>query len=249
MIIAWKTDSSERLMLAFTPNSTFQLRLPPGNGNASSLNIVASIRDTLNSVTEFQMQSITVMLDSTAINALINVLQQPSNGATANPIIQLLAGGNQNTVGQLITSVSLVLNEMNSQIVQTAVAGKFCSIYSSDKTCFFRWCSCSNNFRIIARKWKHTNGELSNINLKTKPIHILIVLCAAKRVSSRRIQPRVEQTGKCARLSDILYKQSCDYRRGQYQITSIHYGTTHCRHQSAYTNNLRRKILFSPLLV
>ena len=115
------------MMLAFSPISTFQLRLPAGNDNASSLNIIASIRDMLDCVTEFQMQSLVVMLDSTAIGALINVLQPPSNGAPANTIIQLLAGGNQNTVGQLITSVSQVLNEMNNQNVQTAVAGKFCS--------------------------------------------------------------------------------------------------------------------------
>jgi hypothetical protein len=127
VVVAWTTDPSKPMMLAFSPISTFQLRLPAGNDNASSLNIIASIRDMLDCVTEFQMQSLVVMLDSTAIDALINVLQPPSNGATTNPIIQLLVGGNQNTVGQLITSVSQVLNEMNNQNVQTAVAGEFCS--------------------------------------------------------------------------------------------------------------------------
>ena len=115
------------MMLAISPISTFQLRLPAGNDNASSLHIIASIRDMLDGFTEFQMQSLVVMLDSTAIDALINVLQPPSNGATTNGIIQLLAGGNQNTVGQAITSLSQVLNEMNNQNMQTAVAGEFCS--------------------------------------------------------------------------------------------------------------------------
>jgi hypothetical protein len=114
-------------MLAFTPISTFQLRLPAANGNGSSLNMIASIRDMLDSVTEFQMQSVVVVPDSTAMGTLINVLQQSSNGATTNPIIQLLAGGNQNTVGQIIASVSQILNEMNSAQVQTAVASEFCS--------------------------------------------------------------------------------------------------------------------------
>jgi hypothetical protein len=114
-------------MLAFTPISTFQLRLPARNSNGSSLNMIASIRDMLDGVTEFEMQSVVVVPDLTAIDSLINVLQQPSKGATTNPIIQLLAGGNQNTVGQIITSVSQILNEMNSQIVQTAVASEFCS--------------------------------------------------------------------------------------------------------------------------
>jgi hypothetical protein len=114
-------------MLAFTPISTFQLRLPARNSNGSSLNMIASIRDMLDGVTEFEMQSVVVVPDLTAIDALINVLQQPSNGATTNPIIRLLAGGNQNTVGQIITSVSQILNEMNSQIVETAVASEFCS--------------------------------------------------------------------------------------------------------------------------
>ncbi len=89
--------------------------------------MIASIRDMLDSVTEFQMQSVVVVPDSTAMGTLINVLQQSSNGATTNPIIQLLAGGNQNTVGQIIASVSQILNEMNSAQVQTAVASEFCS--------------------------------------------------------------------------------------------------------------------------
>ncbi len=112
-------------MLASTIVSSSQLRLPTGRDNTSSVNVVVHIRDMLNGVTQFNMQSVLVVPDSAAIATLVNVLQQSNVEAiNTNPIIRLLAGGNQNTVGQVLTSLSQVFNENNIQSVQTAVASK-----------------------------------------------------------------------------------------------------------------------------
>jgi hypothetical protein len=43
----------------------------------------------------------------------INNLQVSTSAANNNPIVQLLAGGNQNTVGQMTTSPFQVFNKIN----------------------------------------------------------------------------------------------------------------------------------------
>ena len=124
-------------MLASTSVSSSQLQLPAGSDNTSLVNVVVHIRDMLNGVTQFDMQSVVVVPDVAGISTLVNVLQQSSTATiNTNPIIQLLAGGNQNTVGQVITSLSQVFNEMNSQSVQTAVASMCISDYFRNKPLF-----------------------------------------------------------------------------------------------------------------
>ena len=55
---------------------------------------------------------------------LIHDIQTSSNGDTTNPIIQLLASGNQNIVGQVLTSISQQFNQMNNDLVDKAVSSK-----------------------------------------------------------------------------------------------------------------------------
>ena len=109
-------------MLAFTPVSLSQLRMPAGDGNTSSLNLIGFVRDTLDCVTEFNMSSIIVVPDSAGIASFVDAVQQSGAGITNNPLVQLLASGNQNTIGQVITSLSQEFNKMNSQHVANAVS-------------------------------------------------------------------------------------------------------------------------------
>jgi hypothetical protein len=127
-MIAWITDYSNQVILGFTTQSSFQLQLPAGDDNNLLLNMSVRIRDMLDSVTEYNMQTIMVLLDSSEITALIDVVQQPDNEANSNPLVQLLASGNQNIVGQILTSLSQVLNKMSGENMQVAVASKwFCN--------------------------------------------------------------------------------------------------------------------------
>jgi hypothetical protein len=123
-MIAWTTDYSNQIIVGFTTQSTFQLRLPAGDDNNSFLNVTVHIRDMLNSVTKYNMQTIVVLPDSTEITALIDVVQQPGNEANSNLFVQLLASGNQNTVGQILTSLSRIFNKMSTENVESAVASE-----------------------------------------------------------------------------------------------------------------------------
>jgi hypothetical protein len=100
--------------------STFDIQLPAGD----VMNLIVHIRDTFECITEYNMSSVSVIPDTTVINNLINNLQVSTNAANNNPIVQLLAGGNQNTVGQVITSLSQIFNKMNTQSIQNAVSSK-----------------------------------------------------------------------------------------------------------------------------
>jgi hypothetical protein len=108
------------MIIAFSAISTFQVRFPAGT---PLLHLIISIRDTLDSIAEFNISSISVVPDSAGIADLIDNLQNPSNEITNNPIVQLLAGGNQNTVGQVIISLSQQFNQMNNQSIENAVSG------------------------------------------------------------------------------------------------------------------------------
>jgi hypothetical protein len=68
------------------------------------------------------MEPVIVIPDQTAIDTLIDVLKNPNNGSTSNAIVQALASGNQNTVGQVVTSLSQEFNKRNKQSLEMAVA-------------------------------------------------------------------------------------------------------------------------------
>jgi hypothetical protein len=124
VIIGWTTDYSNEMILGFTTQSTFQLRLPAGDDNNSFLNVSVHIRDMLNGITEYNMQTIVVLTDSTEITTLIDVVQQPGDEANSNSLVQLLASGDQNIVGQILTSLSQVFNKMISESVESAVTSE-----------------------------------------------------------------------------------------------------------------------------
>jgi hypothetical protein len=118
--LAWTSDPSERMIIAFSSISTFQVLLPAGDDQTSLLHLTISIRDTLYCLTELNISSVNVIPDSAGISNLINSLQNSTN----NPIVQLLASGNQNIVGQVITSLSQAFNQMNSKSIDQAVSSK-----------------------------------------------------------------------------------------------------------------------------
>jgi len=111
-------------MVAFSSVSIFQVRLPAGDNQTSLLNLVIYVRDILDCITEVNMSSIIVQVNSNDINNLINVLQSSSNQINNNQFIQLLSSGNQNVVGQVITSLSQQFNQMSNENVDNAVSSK-----------------------------------------------------------------------------------------------------------------------------
>ncbi len=115
-LTGWTTNPSDRVMLAFSSESDIELLLPSTNDNTSLLNIVAYISDTYNCVTEFNMSSVLVEQDLSAIDSLQN--------STNSALIQMLSSGNQNRISQVITAISQQLNQINTEAIETAVASK-----------------------------------------------------------------------------------------------------------------------------
>jgi hypothetical protein len=146
-------------MIAFTFVSNIEIRLPSGDDNTSLVNLIVYIRDTLGCITEYNMTSVTVVPDTVAINDFIDSLQTSTNAANSNPIVQILTGGNQNVIGQVITALSQVFNKMNMESLNNAISSKSNpSILISDKNLgfFHRWCSCYQYFCFIIRRSKFT---------------------------------------------------------------------------------------------
>ena len=104
-----------------------QVRLPAGQVNNSVLSLSASIRDRLDCLTEVNLSSVVVVADSSEIDELVrSVLVSASssasvNGSTSNSLSRVLASGNQNAVGQVITLLSQQFNQINAQALQTAM--------------------------------------------------------------------------------------------------------------------------------
>lgn len=105
-------------MIAFSMISTFQVQLPAGNNK-----IVIYIRDLLDSIIEVNISSIYVIVNSEDIDNLINSLQGSSSQINNNQFVRLLSSGNQNVVGQILTSLSQEFNNLNTENIDNTVLG------------------------------------------------------------------------------------------------------------------------------
>ncbi|CAF5195666.1 unnamed protein product, partial [Rotaria magnacalcarata] len=119
---SWTVDYTQQMILAYSPVSTVQLRLPTGADNTSLLHIVVRIRDTLHCITEYNLSSVIVVADSELIDSLVDNLQTSTTGLTNHPLVQVLNSGNQNAISQVINSLSQEFNKINLESIQTIVA-------------------------------------------------------------------------------------------------------------------------------
>ena len=92
--------TTSRQIIAFSPVSSFQVRLPVGK----YLNLVIRIRDILNGITEFNLSSVTVT------SKPINLSEQS--------FVELLSSGNQNIIGQVLTLVNDEFDRIYNQIIE-----------------------------------------------------------------------------------------------------------------------------------
>lgn len=114
-----KDPSRPMMMIAFSSISDFKIRLSPKSDNETTLTLILHIRDTLDCVTSVNLSSVTVTTDMNSLNDFIGTIQS-STSLSTNPSIQLLTSGNQNVIGQLVTSFSQQFNRMHSQQLDTA---------------------------------------------------------------------------------------------------------------------------------
>jgi hypothetical protein len=124
IILGYTVDRSNEVMITFSTVSKFQVRLPCGDDNTSLLNLFIYIRDTLDSVTEFNISPVIVTSDLSDITDLINTLQSSSSSLTNSPIIRLHLSENPNTIGQILSSLSQQLNQINTDALENAVSSE-----------------------------------------------------------------------------------------------------------------------------
>ncbi|CAF4198666.1 unnamed protein product, partial [Adineta steineri] len=120
-VYVWKNDLAEKMIVAYSTISSFQVRLPPGDDQTSLLHLFVHIRNQFDCVTEFNLSSVTVMPDLVGLTDFMNNIQNLSSELIRNPITQLLGSQNQNVVGQLIISLSQQLNKMNNENIDTTI--------------------------------------------------------------------------------------------------------------------------------
>jgi len=130
IIQGWTTNPAERTMLAFSSVPTIQVRLPAGNDQTTLLHIVAVIRDRLDCIAERNLSSVAVLSDSEGLANLVATFQNKKNTKINNPILQTLSSGNQNLIGQIITSVSLEFNKINNQTIESAISSKMIQTFT-----------------------------------------------------------------------------------------------------------------------
>jgi len=135
-------------MIAFSYVPIFQVRLPSGSNETSSINLILSIRNLLDSWIDINMSSINITID----------IRENSSSISTNhsQFIHLLSNGNQNSIGQMVISLSQQLNQMNNQSLANAISSRFhnriihilCVSLS-----FFRWYSIDEYSCISIRKF------------------------------------------------------------------------------------------------
>ena len=154
-------------MIAFSTVPTFTVRFPAGDRKDSLLYVVIHIQDVLHCVREVNMSSLIVSVDSEGINHLMNSFQNSPAEMNQNPYIQLLSSENQNVVGQVVSSLSQEINQMNDHNVDTALSSKFFLLNSNRfRIINSRWNTSCRYFHSFIRKFKFiTSNTLINEEL------------------------------------------------------------------------------------
>lgn len=124
-LIVWTADPSTRLIIGFSIISEFQVRLPSGDEYTSVLNMIIVIRDNFDCITEWTMSPIIVSTDKKPLMTFIKDLHDSQEDSNMNELIRLVASGNQNTMAQIVTSISQEFNKMNMKNLHDALSSKY----------------------------------------------------------------------------------------------------------------------------
>ena len=101
-----------------------QLYLPPSIDSTSTLHLLVHIRDGFDCVQQFILPTVTVHHNRSAVEQFVHILQQSKIDLNDDPILHLLNNGDKNIVGQMITSLSQLFNQINNQTIETAIQSK-----------------------------------------------------------------------------------------------------------------------------
>lgn len=138
--------TSTTMLIAFSSVSIFSVYLPPGVDPSLTLQLVMSIRDTMNCIAQVNLSSVIVRSDTDALDQLMNDFQTSTN----NPLVSLLSTGNQNRVAQVLGSLSQQANQINSRLIdQTISRLSLVRSLCPHSLIVFRRCTCCINLSFI----------------------------------------------------------------------------------------------------
>lgn len=222
-MIGWNDDPTDRMLIAYSPQPSIITYLPPSRNSTSSMHLVVSIRDRLDSVVEVSLSSVIVDRGISIINNLLDGLaNSASNDLKNDPVIQLLSSGNQNTVSQILSGVSSAVNGMNDENINQAVASEcLCTYHLSLQLPWYvthRWCTDDNYHSRIS----HCNWIFSTI--------IFIVISQCKCI--RCISTRTQHSSSSSWLSHHIHRYHQHHQHQQHQTTSISSSSSHSIDQS-----------------
>ena len=120
-LAGYTTASDDQTMLAFSAVSDFSIRLTSSDLNQTRLNLVVTVRDTLDCVVSVNLSTVVVSVDVSSITELVDEVSSSNNAVNGNSLVRLLSSGNQNTVAQLITSLSQYFNQIDRQSTDDTV--------------------------------------------------------------------------------------------------------------------------------
>ena len=116
----------DQLIVGYSLLPTLQVRLPANGFNSTLVYVVTRIRDVYGAFTEIDLSPVTVIFDLNTLNDLIDgvlsagVNLMNSSQLNRNPLVPLLASGNQNLVSQTLAAKIQALNAMS---VTNSVSG------------------------------------------------------------------------------------------------------------------------------
>ena len=107
-------------MIAFSPLTTFQVRLPAGSDNTSLLHLFVHVRDTFDGIASLNITPVTVLQDpDDDVHVLVNGLVASS--VNQSLLLQRFLVEHQNNVDQLLTSLARDLDRIDAIDLQNAV--------------------------------------------------------------------------------------------------------------------------------
>ena len=114
-VLVWTNNDSQRLMIANSLTSTFQLRLPNVNRSNSFVNLNIHIRDRFDCFQQYNISDVRVQIDSTEIEDLFQLFKHSPSDIINNSLIQSLSIANQKNTQQILISTSHQFNQINVQ--------------------------------------------------------------------------------------------------------------------------------------
>ena len=225
-------------MITFSSLPTMSMRLPAGQTNASTLQLIVVIRDQLDCVWEVDLPSVVVRTDSAETDQLIQSLQKSSNTPSNSPLVQILSSGNQNAVGQVLSSLSQQFNDINTQALQSAADSE------SHKSPFNGSDVRSSSFPdgiplssvAVSALGSSPQPTVSDSDsYTTNDTSIYVGFKADECIRPCRLQPRAQQLCQCPRLPHDIHQHSGHHHSQQCQDASLVLVAANTIHESTHS--------------